>query len=309
MATRKGTGRADTIFGTSGKDVIFGNGGNDLIYGGHSNNWYHADKGDRIDGGKGNDTMYGGHGDDYFLHGEGADVFYGFAGRDTLDYSRAKSGMTLSISGFSTGNTGAARGDSAENIDVVIGTRFHDDITGQSSNASTLKGGAGNDTLTGGFYSDQLLGQAGSDMMFGEEGNDRLRGGAGQDEIYGGDGNDSLYGEAGNDTLYGGKGLDSLFGGAGNDAFVLTGGSRVTGGAGADIFDNQNLDGRVVITDFNLTSGDRISLAGGIFRSFDEILKKITMQGNDAVLRLNASDTIVLQGVAKADLLADDFYF
>jgi len=114
-------------------------------------------------------------------------------------------------------------------------------------------------TLTGGIHDDQLLGLGGADSLSGGEGDDYLQGGLGNDTLVGGGGNDTL---TDTDSTFAdfqivGGGDDSLVGGAGSDVFTdfwgdnvldggddadffvvlsFTGGSRATGGAGADAY-------------------------------------------------------------------------
>jgi Ca2+-binding RTX toxin-like protein len=64
---------------------------------------------------------------------------------------------------------------------------------------------------------------------------DRLYGGGGKDTLNGAGGNDYLEGGNGNDILDGGTGIDYLIGGAGDDT-LKSGGGRMEGGAGNDIY-------------------------------------------------------------------------
>jgi uncharacterized repeat protein (TIGR01451 family) len=63
--TRRGTTRADILYGTSAADRLYGRAGNDRIYGRGGN--------DRLDGGRGNDLLVGGPGRDVILCGSGRD--------------------------------------------------------------------------------------------------------------------------------------------------------------------------------------------------------------------------------------------
>ncbi|MBX9708433.1 MAG: DUF4214 domain-containing protein, partial [Caulobacteraceae bacterium] len=185
-----------------------------------------------------------------------------------------------------------------ESDDVIDGLAGNDTINGRQGN-DRLFGGEGDDTLVGELGSDTLFGGNGADRLYagfqfnsvlrdsgsvnelyGEAGNDILVGGEGRDRLDGGDGDDFLssqYDDAdhGGDLLIGGAGADSFRlngdiadGGDGNDVFFFgERGSRVTGGAGADIFDiasasasRGNFDSRSYdhVTDFNGAEGDRI---------------------------------------------------
>ena len=91
----------------------------------------------------------------------------------------------------------------------------------RNDDASTLRGGAGNDRLYGGTGNDTLEGGADNDMLDAFDGNDTLRGGDGADQLFGGVGNDRLFGDDGDDTLQGDAGADFMYGGAGNDRYVV----------------------------------------------------------------------------------------
>jgi Ca2+-binding RTX toxin-like protein len=68
-------------------------------------------------------------------------------------------------------------------------------------------------------------------------------------------GDQAIFGNAGNDLIYGGSGNDLIVGGAGND--------NLTGGAGADVFRFIQFEaGSDVVTDFNVTQGDKLDLRG-----------------------------------------------
>lgn len=101
-------------------------------------------------------------------------------------------------------------------------------------------------TLNGEDGDDRLTGTRGDDLINGNEGDDFLRGLGGDDLLNGGLGNDRLIGNGGDDILSGGEGSNRLTGGRGSDTFVI----------GAGGFDT--------ITDFNLGSGDRLSLFGDL---------------------------------------------
>jgi len=113
-------------------------------------------------------------------------------------------------------------------INIFGGIR-NDTITVNTTKATRVDSGRGNDTLTLGGERDAVI--AGP-------GNDTVNAGAGADLVYGGAGNDVLTGGDGNDTLFGGNGQDSIDGGAGDDKLGGIAGvpNTLTGGAGADTF-------------------------------------------------------------------------
>ncbi|MFN3580932.1 MAG: type I secretion C-terminal target domain-containing protein, partial [Pseudomonas sp.] len=81
--------------------------------------------------------------------------------------------------------------------------------------------------------------------LLGTDRSETLTGTSGDDIIFGGSGNDILIGGDGDDILIGGLGNDTLTGGNGADTFVWQAGDL----------------GNNVITDFNLSQGDRIDIS------------------------------------------------
>ncbi|GBD48808.1 calcium-binding protein [Methylopila sp. Yamaguchi] len=191
------------------------------------------------------------------------------------------------------GGTSALKAQLAANAIVFNGSTGADVFTGYG-HADTLNGGKGNDTLTGGAGNDTLNGGAGNDRLIGGLDNDRLVGGDGADVLSGGKGNDTIYGQAGNDRLIGDAGNDVLIGGEGRDVFQFAAGF-----------------GKDRINDFEAGpgAGDRISFASSIFDSFADVLAATTDSGANAVIRVDANNTITLLGVHAADLHANDFLF
>jgi hypothetical protein len=135
------------------------------------------------------------------------------------------------------------------------------------------------------------------DVVQGRGGDDLIEGGAGRDTLYGNRGNDALSGGEGNDDLFGGAGRDMLLGGAGRD--------RLTGGADSDLFVIRRDTGTDIITD--LERGDRVDLRDFGFSSGQAVLNAIATVGGNAVLTLPGGDTVVFEGVRKAEITADQF--
>ncbi|HVK14131.1 MAG TPA: hypothetical protein VM597_35645, partial [Gemmataceae bacterium] len=82
----------DTLTGAGGSDVLSGGVGDDSLVGGEGN--------DSVDGGAGNDFAAGGNGDDTYPIIPGSDNVISeqsSTGTDTIDYSKAASGITFSI--------------------------------------------------------------------------------------------------------------------------------------------------------------------------------------------------------------------
>ena len=121
----------------------------------------------------------------------------GGAGVDTIDYSQYDTGnetpvgVTVSLGSVADDGAPGERDNARSDVENVIGSRYHDVITGTSA-ANRFEGGGGEDRL------------------FGRGGNDTLVGGEGRDALHGEDGNDSLFGRDGfADFLNGGPGTDS----------------------------------------------------------------------------------------------------
>ncbi len=83
--TRRGTGRADVLWGTSGSERLIGLGGKDKLYGLDGDDCLRGGAGDDLlNGGAGNDTLIGGDGRDHVAGGSGNDTISGGAGRDIV---------------------------------------------------------------------------------------------------------------------------------------------------------------------------------------------------------------------------------
>lgn len=178
-------------------------------------------------------------------------------------------------------------------------------------NSIAFTGSTGSDVFKSFDKNDVLNGGAGNDKLYGQGGADTVKGGIGNDTLYGGSGNDTLYGNAGNDALKGDSGNDKLNGGAGND--TLTGGSgndTLTGGAGRDTFVFAKVTGKDVVVDFDAGSalGDILKLDASVLSSFSAV-KAAAVDTADGLLIKYGADSILLEGVEKAELHANDFFF
>ena len=98
---------------------------------------------------------------------------YGASKRAAEDHLRAYADASGAVSvNLLTGLvTGASGEDSLVGIESVIGSRFNDNLVGDSQ-ANELSGGAGNDVLEGGAGDDTLIGGSGIDLLTGGEGDD-----------------------------------------------------------------------------------------------------------------------------------------
>ncbi|MBR0873143.1 hypothetical protein JQ633_22495 [Bradyrhizobium tropiciagri] len=223
--------------------------------------------------------------DDTLIGSDGAQAeqFYGDAGNDNINgggglldrvvYRGSPAGATVNLATH-TASDGFGGTDTITNIEGVVGTEYNDWITGDSGD-NRLIGQNGDDHLTGGAGNDFLVGDDGVDLYANAFGN----GGTSFDN--------------GNDTLDGGTGADTMTGGLGRDTFVYA------PGYGAD-----------TVTDFagGVGLGDRVSLvAFGAIHNVTDALAFATQVGSDTVFNFGNGDTLTLQNVTKANLVADDF--
>jgi len=241
----------ESIIGTTANDNLAGGGLQGILLIGGSGN-------DTLSGGLGADTLSGGAGNDLFLDGShntnGADVFIGSDGIDTIDFSGRTNDMVCSLD-VSADDGEVGEGDTV-GIDVenIIGGGGNDILTGSARN-NIIIGGAGNDSIHGAggvdtaSYSNYSVGVTASlapttigtdasttngvgleaDSIFGDIEN--LTGGTGADSLVGNSGPNELVGGAGNDSLVGGAGDDVLEGGAAGNTEANT----LDCGAGDDI--------------------------------------------------------------------------
>lgn len=139
-----GSNHIDSLWGDEGANTLTGLGGGDALW-----------------GRDGDDTLDGGAGDDKLVGGNGADHLIGGSGRDEANYTDSDTGVTVQLSGTSTGGT--AQGDTYNGVEDARGSA----------------------------YSDHFYGTSGDNRFFGENGNDVFHGDAGADTFYGGSGTDT----------------------------------------------------------------------------------------------------------------------
>jgi Ca2+-binding RTX toxin-like protein len=202
------------------------------------------------DSGFGNDTLFGGN------H---ADAFNGLGGSDTVDYSRAGTAVTASLTNQASNIGTAAAGDSYTGIENLRGSAFVDTLIGNGSD-NVLEGGASADSLQGGGGSDTASyehapatsGQTGVTASLispttntGDAAGDsytsieNLRGSAFNDTLTGNGGDNVIEGGAGNDALNGGAGNNTVsYEHATGSVFVDLGSGSATGAAGQDALSN-----------------------------------------------------------------------
>jgi Ca2+-binding RTX toxin-like protein len=229
-----------------------------------------------IEGGAGNDTLDG--------RSNGANG-------DTVSYSTATTGVTVSLAITGPQNTFGADTDTLSNFENLTGSAFNDTLTGDNNN-NLIAGGSGNDLLIGGLGDDTLSGGNGIDTasyagglgvtvslaIVGLQntigaGNDIL---TGIENLIGSSNNDTLTGDSNNNLLDGGFGDDILNGGIGGIDTVtyasLTGGSGMTvvlnssatGGGGTDTL--QNIDNLIGSQYADTLTGDNYAniIEGGL---------------------------------------------
>ena len=170
------------LFGRAGGHEYRGLGGNDIIGGGGGD--------DILRGGDGDDILRGGAGDDILEGGLGADTFLGGAGIDTLTYENSEAGVDIGLShrGDFTGDPKieSLRDVVGNNdIEILIGSAFNDNLRAHGTNDSTIQGLAGIDNIYGGLGNDILDGGEGSDSYYfsGAYGTDIIQGEQGISEI------------------------------------------------------------------------------------------------------------------------------
>ena len=171
---------ADQLVGGAGADDLSGGADNDILDGGANN--------DVLDGGAGDDQLSGGAENDRLIGGAGADALDGGLGEDTASYQSATAGVTIDLANGAN-NTGDAAGDTFASIEIIEGSEYADNFSGDA-NGNVFHGLGGNDTI---------LGDGGNDVLYGGDGDDFIDAGDGLDVIDGGAGSDILIGGADQD--------------------------------------------------------------------------------------------------------------
>jgi Ca2+-binding RTX toxin-like protein len=173
----RGTKNDDMIEITWGNDTVRAGAGNDTIWDldGLSNIyhdiWLASD-----------DLIYGGKGNDQIFAGLGADTIDGGQGRDELNYSYSKSGVTVDLQ-TGRGIGGAAQGDVISSIEILYGSNHNDKLTAIAG--ADIYGGNGNDELVS-ANNTGLYGGAGKDhFVIRSQGGQNLTidGGSGADTL------------------------------------------------------------------------------------------------------------------------------
>lgn len=163
----------DELYGADGDDRLTGGKGSDDLYGGDGNDVISGDSGnDYLYGADGNDTVNGGVGDDVIVGGSGRgnDVYIGGSGVDTITYSSAEFGVSVSLakkraqSIDGSQDTAAIGSDKISGVENVVGGSYDDLITGDKK-INVIRGEGGDDTISGGLGADTLFGGLGNDTF------------------------------------------------------------------------------------------------------------------------------------------------
>jgi serralysin len=329
-----GDNSPNTLTGGNADDTLYGIGGDDTLIGLASN--------DYLDGGPGADIMKGGPGNDAYVVDNPGDQVIEKANEGTdlvlssINYALPKNVENLTLTGT---NPLAGTGNSLANVitandagcilnggagdDTLIGGAGNDTfvISGKNDTWDSFDGGAGVNTIkvagTGnvvlaGFDAaashiqawlgngQGVKGTAGSDVfdfrgLTSVSGIKFVDSGDGNDILYAVDDGMTLRGGAGNDTLVSGHGNDVLTGGTGQDTFVF--------GAGL---------GLDRITDFKpgiASDHDIIQFDAALFPDFASVMAHAAQVGANVVITHDAANTLTLQNVTLAKLVAADFLF
>jgi Ca2+-binding RTX toxin-like protein len=166
-------GEGDTI----GADVenLYGGDGDDTLTGSDRDNWLNGGDGDDvISGGAGNDEIEADWSTPF------ADIIFGGPGIDTAVYRNATAAVIVDLDNVFGDDGASGEGDSAIDIENIVGTPVADILIGNAGNNVIFAGG-GNDIVLGLDGDDRLSGTTGDDVLVGGNGVDILDGGAGTD--------------------------------------------------------------------------------------------------------------------------------
>jgi Ca2+-binding RTX toxin-like protein len=130
---------SDALTGDANNNTLVGEVGNDTLIGGGG--------ADQLQGDSGNDSISGGAGNDTLIGGAGNDTLYGNDGIDTVSYADANSSVNVNLANKKA--AGGAGKDKLDTLENVVGSKFNDQINGNSS-VNILDGGLGVDQIVGG---------------------------------------------------------------------------------------------------------------------------------------------------------------
>lgn len=241
---------------------------------------------DTLRGGAGDDTLEGGAGNDVFwtaAESDGADVYVGGLGTDTMSYS-GKPAVAPST------NLVAAR--------VAAGARTNELVVDLEAEAS----GSDDDGESG--EGDDVRDDI--EVLLGGAGDDTLTMGSGANTAYGGEGDDTLAGGAGSDVLYGEGGDDTFDEGA-----MATGGDVFHGGVGHDVLDYSARSAAVTVTADGVAANDGATSEGDDAKA--DVEEIVGGDGNDVIAGSPIANVLrggdgndTLRGLGGADVLYGD---
>ena len=300
------------IEGTSGDDTLIGTDGTDTFI--------DSEGIDSYNGGAGTDAL------NLSFSPTGASVFLDESVNSDVSAEPTQNGQ-LTPNPLPAGTTDAtALEESLTDIEDITGTDFDDFLVGNAED-NIIVAGRGNDLVDGVSGSDILDGGAGIDTLsflsspnavtfdlsrqrgvqdlgpgldtisnfenvVGSRFDDTLTGDDNDNDIKGGLGNDVIDGGMGSDTLDGGDGDDVLSGGRGEDTFVY----RTFGGTlnqGSDVLDG--FDAFADMLDFRTT-----------FSTLEEVTAAASQQGNDTLVSLGQSGSVLIQGTNVDELTSQN---
>ncbi|MDK3018340.1 M10 family metallopeptidase C-terminal domain-containing protein [Pseudodonghicola flavimaris] len=343
------TGNAldNVLTGNTGDDLLYGRLGADQLLAGAGDDWLNGGAGaDIMSGGAGDDTYVVDNAGDVIIEwfDKGIDTVrtglasFSLGAIANVENLLATTGDGQVLGGNVLDNVITGRGGD----DALYGGRGDDTLDGRRGDdllygrlgADQLLAGAGDDWLNGGAGADIMSGGAGDDtyvvdnagdviVEWFDKGIDTVRTGlasfslgaianvenlmatTGDGQVLGGNVLDNVItGRGGDDALYGGRGDDTLDGRRGDDL--------LNGGEGDDLFLFAAGFGQDRIADFHAgASGeaDVISISSDLIADFADLLSRTADVGADTVITVNASNSITLLGVQKADLDSSDFWF
>jgi Ca2+-binding RTX toxin-like protein len=235
----RGTSGPDTIAGdfymVDSRDFLAGGADDDAIDGNGGTDW--------ISGGAGTDTLDGGDGDDVFNVGSGGDhtasevITGGEIGEtvgDTIRFTSATPGDTLTLSSAVTQVENVAIGSYGGPIGLDFGQTGTANVNVDASavgEALNISGNDGANAIDGTAFGDEIDGNGGDDQLVGGGGNDSIDGGAGLDTVsFSGDRDDyDVAWDGANWTVTGPDGTDTVVNAGilsfdiGPDVFLVSG--------------------------------------------------------------------------------------
>jgi Ca2+-binding RTX toxin-like protein len=236
--------------------------------------WFRGTSGnDAIFGSPSADTLFGDGGNDYLRGSDGADTYI---------YASGQGNDEIDDQSTSTTQIDVLKLTDLNPADLTVSRVGNDLIVGINATGATIKVDAqfSSQTANSGIEKFDFPNGTSWDLAT-INANAWMRGTSG---------NDTITGSAWNDTLAGGAGNDTLSGGGGDDVFVFRAGL-----------------GQDTVTDF--TAGhDVLEFRDGVFADAASALAAATTSGNDTIITIDATNSVLLQNVALTSLHTGDFH-